>query len=44
MPGLHEQIRILPVTDDSPACGEDLLDLIGPEEHLSGVAGHAVDR
>ena len=42
MPGLHEQIGILAVTDDSPSSGQNLLDLIRPKKYVGGVAGYAV--
>ena len=43
MPGLDKEVRILPVTDDAPTGGKDLLDLIGTEERISGVARYTVD-
>jgi hypothetical protein len=42
VPGLHEQVGVLAVTDDSPASGENLLDLIRPKKYVGGIAGHAV--
>src|SRR5208337_3323320 len=42
MPGLHKQIGVLPVTDDSPPGGQDLLDLVGPKKHVGGIAGHTI--
>ena len=44
VPGLHKQISVLPITDDAPSCGEDLLDLVGPEKRIRGIAGYPVDR
>ena len=43
MPRLHKQISVLAITDDAPASGEDLLDLVGPEKRIRGIAGHAID-
>src|ERR1700751_3021407 len=43
MPGLHEEFGVLPVADGAPASGKDLLDLVGPEEYIGGVAGDAID-
>ena len=43
MPGLHKQIRVLAITDDAPSRREDLLDLVGPEKRIRGIAGHAID-
>ena len=42
MPGLHEQIGVLAITDDSPASGENLLDLIGSKKYIGGIAGYSV--
>src|SRR4029078_5893837 len=44
VPRLNKQICVLPITDDAPACRQDLLDLIRPEEHIRRVAGNAVNR
>ena len=42
MPGLDEQVRVLPVTDHAPPCRKDLLDLVGPKKHVGDIARHPV--
>src|SRR5208337_4468548 len=42
MPGLHEQIRVLAITDHAPPRRKDLLDLIRPKKHFGGIARYPV--
>src|SRR4029077_4645762 len=43
VPGLHEKIGVLAIADGSPSCREHLLDLIGTEKDVGGVAGNTID-
>ena len=36
------RVSVLAVTDHAPSGGEDLLDLVGPEKHIRGIAGYAI--
>src|SRR5579884_3559952 len=44
MPRLHEEIRILPITDHSPSGRENLFNLIGTEERVGRVARNSIHR
>src|SRR6266700_308895 len=44
VPRLDEQVSILAITDYPPTGLLNLSNLIGAEEHIGGVARHAVDR
>src|SRR5580704_3270570 len=43
VPRLDEKVRILPITDNSPACGKNFLNLIGAKENIRCVAGHSIN-
>src|SRR4029078_12135676 len=42
VPGLQQKLGVFKIADRAPACGQDLFQLIGAEEHVGGVAGYAV--
>ena len=44
VPRLDEQVSILAITDYTPTGLLNLSNLIGAEEHISGIAGYAVNR
>ena len=42
VPGLHKQLGVLAVTHHSPSSLENLLHLVGREEHVRRIAGNAI--